>query len=127
VGCCALSWIDSFLNEITQRVVVKGSMSSLVPCTWGVPQGSVLGPALVFLYIPIPIESPIERLMHRHGSYADDVNVYSAIHASDTHTCPAANAVQALHDWYIRNGLLPNPEKSEVMKVGTLPVQVAKR
>jgi len=113
--------VDHLISERKNSVgvVVKGSMSSLMPCTLGVPQGSVLGPALFSLYT-----SPIKRLMHRHGSlnsaYADDVNVYSAIRASNTHTWPAANAVQALHDWYIRNGLLPNPAKLEVMTVGTL-------
>jgi len=67
--------------------------------------------------------------MHRHGSlhsaYADDVNVYSSIDASRPDTCPAINAVNALHNWYIRNGLLPNPDKSEVLIIGT-PTQLAK-
>jgi len=74
-----LSWIDSFLKGRTQRVVVKGSVLAVMSCALGVPQGSVLGPALFSLYT-----APIERLMHRHGSLhsADDINVYSSIDAS---------------------------------------------
>jgi len=37
----------------------------------------------------------------------------------------AMNAVNALHNWYIQNGMLPNPNKSEVLTVGT-PTQLAK-
>jgi len=54
-----------------------------------------------------------------YSAYADNVNVYSSIDASRPDTYPAINAVHALHNWYIRNGMLPNPNKSEVSIIGT--------
>jgi len=99
-------------------VVVRGSTSRVMPCVWGVPQGSVLGPALFSLYT-----APIERLIYDkgslHSSYADDVNVSSPIDATNPDACPAVAAVSSLKDWYIQNGMLPNPDKFEVMVVGT--------
>ena len=51
IGGKTLKWIDSFLCFRQQRVVVNGIKSDWASVLSGVPQGTVLGPLLYFLYI----------------------------------------------------------------------------
>ena len=46
----ALSWIESYLKERVQSVVVGDSASDSLVLKYGVPQGSVLGPKLYCRY-----------------------------------------------------------------------------
>ena len=46
-----LCWIETFLEARTREVIVKGEHSDIIPVTSGMPQGTVLGPALVMVYI----------------------------------------------------------------------------
>ena len=39
----ALNWVQSFLSNRTQQVLLEGNMSSSINVTSGVPEGSVLG------------------------------------------------------------------------------------
>ena len=51
IGGNTLKWIDSFLCDRQQRVMVNGVKSDWAAVLSGVPQGTVIGPLLFSLYI----------------------------------------------------------------------------
>ena len=86
-----VSWIDSFLSNRVQTVVVDGKESREAPVSSGVPQGSILGPALFLYYIndlPDTITSTV-RL------FADDTIIYNT---SDNHEI-LQDDLQRLEAW----------------------------
>ena len=51
IGNSIINWIDQWLTDRRQRVVVDGEVTSWESVLSWVPQGSVLGPLLFFVYI----------------------------------------------------------------------------
>ena len=51
IGISIINWIEQWLTDMRQIVVVDGEVSNWKPVLSGVPQGSVLWPTLFLLYI----------------------------------------------------------------------------
>ena len=71
-----LRWFQSCLENRKQRVTVLGATSDLLPVTSGVPQGSILGPALFLLYVN---NLPNYVKSSQVAMFADDTKVFKTI------------------------------------------------
>jgi hypothetical protein len=120
-----INWIRSFLTGRTQQVVYNGTMSTVQPVHFGVPQGSVLGPILYILYTT-ELELIVERCGMKLHQYADDCQIYVSVKVKDREDPAAAAAVNKLSKcltdvncWLSASRLRLNPAKTQVMWLGS--------
>lgn len=111
----ALTWIGTYLKGRKQYVVAGGECSARTFCTFGVPQGSVLGPFLFSAYVS-PIADVITSCGVQFHQYADDTQLYVAV-KSESDIKRLEECTIAVRDWFTRNGMQLNPDKSEVLLV----------
>ena len=114
-------WIEAFLSDRTQSVVVEGCHSSSSPVTSGVPQGTVLGPLLFLLFIndlPLVLD-PITKCR----LFADDCLVYREIHNLEDQI-KLQEDLNALERWSIQWGMHFNAKKGNTMTIArSTPLQ----
>ena len=112
-----LAWIQSYVTDRQSFVRVGRSSSVQRLCGSGVPQGSVLGPLLFTAYT-----SPVGSIISAHGvhyhKYADDTQLY--IELTDSVSANRlSQCISGLQHWFLRNKLLLNGDKSDVIIIGT--------
>ena len=114
-----LMWISSYLTGRRQFVETDDKTSRLLDVTFGVPQGSVLGPVQFNLYV----NDLSERLgdFVKCQQYADDTIIYTTDKPAHIKDCEwrLQEAVDLLKSWSSESNLSLKPTKTKVMLFST--------
>ena len=89
---------------------MRGALSTELPVSSGVPQGSVLGPALFLIYIndlPLAVSCNVSL-------YADGTLLYSEVNSNQEKQFFQMN-INALHDWSTKWKMPFNTNKCEII------------
>ena len=126
LGGTALTWISSYLSSRTFSVSIRDQLSPASSVSYGVPQGSVLGPLLFIMYTT-PLSHLIQSHDLNHHLYADDTQLFISIKPSEFQNAASSlSAVfQSISNWMSLNMLALNPSKTEFLLIGS-PQQLNK-
>lgn len=116
----ALQWMESYLQDRKQRVVIGQESSDYEELNTGVPQGSVLGPLLFSLYV-----QPVGDIIRRHGlqfhHYADDLQLMLTFELNAQSLLEAMRRLEAcicdIREWMTSNYLKLNDGKTEFLPI----------
>ena len=116
----ALTWFKNYLTDRTQSVNINNTTSSSTPLSFGVPQGSVLGPILFIMYTQ-PLHALIQRNSLSDQAFADDTQLYQS--CNPKHTDQALQTMQAcisdVKSWMTDHKLKLNDDKTEALLIHT--------
>ena len=113
IGGKVADWIEDWLRNRKQRVVINGRASGWRNVTSGVPQGSVLGPLLFIMYIndlDIGLVSKISK-------FADDTKLGVNANCSEA-VEHLKEDLRKLGEWSLKWQMPFNVDKCKVMHIG---------
>ena len=118
VSIQAMEWFRSYLTDRKQRVRIGCEVSGPRHVAYGVPQGSILGPALFNIYIN---DLPAVPKLCSLKSYVDDSQLYLSFPVQET-TMAVEHLfedLQRIAAWCCTHSLLINPDKTKLLLLGT--------
>ena len=86
----------------------------MIPISFGIPQGSVLGPTLFTLFtndLPSSVSSGSVYM------FADDTTVYCMSDTAEKSIAQLNSALRELNEWWLINRLTPHPSKIEAILI----------
>ena len=108
-----LQWVLGYVNGGRQFVQVNDKTSELLDTKFGVPQGSILGPVLLNLYV-----NDLDEVHDCTAfQYADDTTPITHCFPLklDAATAESNNTMRTLEDWSTNSNLLLNEKKTKQM------------
>ncbi|KAI3388285.1 hypothetical protein SNEBB_000504, partial [Seison nebaliae] len=113
----ALNWIQSYLSQRKQCVVINGVSSEYKVIGHGVPQGSIIGPTLFLIYINDIIHASDAFFM---SLFADDTSASIAGPDLNILIDEVNNELDKLSMWFIANRMAINVTKTVFMIFGPI-------
>ena len=112
-------WFSSYLQNRHQSLKIKDTFSNKVTLSYGVPQGSVLGPVLFTLYTT-PLSAIISSFDLNH-LYANDTQIYMALSVTNAKESleKLQHCLMCVSAWMTGFKLKLNPSKTEYLLIGT--------
>ncbi len=110
-----LEWFKSYLSHRSSSVKYGNFVSTTVPVTCGVPQGSVIGPILFSLYM-LPLGSIFKKYGMSYHLYADDTQIYLPMRVGENNGSNLLFAcLKEVKSWMTQNLLQLNQSKTEIV------------
>ena len=105
----AYNWLTSYVSNREQFVLANGCASSRIQLSYGVPQGSILGPLLFLIYINdlASVSSTALPIL-----FADDTNLILTHKHFDSLIREANYGLTKISEWFQINKLSLNIKKS---------------
>ena len=110
------TWIEKWLSNRKQRVVLNGHHSGWVDVTSGVPQGSVLGPTCFIVFIN-DIDEVLDLVEGFVFKFADDTK-YGRVIRTEEDRIQMQNDINRLLEWAELWQMEFNAKKCKIMHVG---------
>ena len=100
--------------------IIKDPFSDKVTLSYGVPQGSVLGPVLFTLHTT-PLSAIISSFDINHHIYADDTQIYMSLSVSNAKKSleKLQHCLMSVSAWMTGSKLKLNPSRTEFLLIGT--------
>ena len=110
----AVLWFKSYLSDRSQVTCIDGSSSSPGFLSSGVPQGSVLGPALFSIFInDLPQMLPPDSTL----LFADDTTIFLSGTDPQALNSSLQSRLDLANSWMEKNGLKLNASKTKCMLI----------
>ena len=106
-------WLEEFLKNRTQNVLIEGIKSEITKVNSGSVQGSVLGPVLFLIYISDITENVTSDI----NIFVDDAKVKEKIEDEED-VENLQNNLETLYEWQTRNSMTFNGAKFQVLRYG---------
>ena len=117
-------WVHSYLNNRFTQVHIDGFFSEARPLSYGLPQGSVVGPLMYVIYT-LPIGDIIRKYGLTYHLYADDTQILTSFNPKEPGALDEALrklelCISEINDWMCLNKLKLNSNKTEFFVAGTM-------